>query len=451
MYCPNNNNNHSPVLSSNKQIHCRCGHGFCDVKISNSERNKGRLYFACPIKRGAPCGTFVKWCDDERDLEPSLVKYPKCKCGAGVCKREMEGAKYYFTCPVKQNFGSCGYRALEVELLNNASTDELVNSTSIGDNLTNGFAEGSDLLLTTKMTRITDNYENPSTVAVSEIPEGRSGGSPIYEANSQPVGFPEIEFKDDQQLINLASWEAIEDKVSPSSRFSTPSRISCRQSLFPRDIFSADATFDAPKQTSTLNSQSECNDLTIKTPNQRTQLSTDVVSPNRSPGSEKLKEQKQREAVIFTQQGLLNDLEGLDFHQHESMRDATEAAFSVLNCLKFVYKQFSDYVWEFINLAKSTAEIDKSMENSPTLEEHIKFLEEEKVRLANIRDDCVKIETSLAVFDEKRNLLSEEVANLQAALLEKRKELKFCELEKMKAEARLDDMKRRISEVILKR
>lgn len=144
---------------------------------------------------------------------------------------------------IKQNFGSCGYRALEVELLNNASTDELVNSTSIGDNLTNGFAEGSDLLLTTKMTRITDNYENPSTVAVSEIPEGRSGGSPIYEANSQPVGFPEIEFKDDQQLINLASWEAIEDKVSPSSRFSTPSRISCRQSLFPRDIFSADATF----------------------------------------------------------------------------------------------------------------------------------------------------------------------------------------------------------------
>jgi len=51
MYCPKNNTNHSPVLSSNKQIHCRCGHGFCDVKISNSERNKGRLYFACPIKR----------------------------------------------------------------------------------------------------------------------------------------------------------------------------------------------------------------------------------------------------------------------------------------------------------------------------------------------------------------------------------------------------------------
>jgi len=212
-------------------------------------------------------------------------------------------------------------------------------------------------------------------------------------------------------------------------------------------VFPSFDLIDAPKQTSILNSQSECNNLTIKTPNQCTQLSTDVVSPNRSPGSENLKERKQREAVIFTQQGLLNDLEGLDFHQHESMRDTAEAAFSVLNCLRFDYKQFSDYVWEFINLVKSMAEIDKSMESSPTLEEHSKFLEEEKVRLANIRDDCVKIETSLAVCDEKRNLLTEEVANLQAALLEKRKELKSCEVEKMEAETRLDDMKRRMSEV----
>jgi len=212
---------------------------------------------------------------------------------------------------------------------------------------------------------------------------------------------------------------------------------------------SFDDPMDVLKQTSTLHSQSECNDLVIKSPNQCTQLSTNVVSPNRSPGSEQLKERKQREAVIFMQQGLLNDLEGLDFHQHESMRDTAEAAFSVLNCLRFDYKQFSDYVWEFINLAKSMAEIDKSMESSPTLEEHSKFLEEEKVRLANIRDDCVKIETSLTVFDEKRNLLTEEVANLQAALLEKRKELKSCEVEKMEAETRLDDMKRRMSVVDL--
>jgi hypothetical protein len=151
--------------------------------------------------------------------------------------------------------------------------------------------------------------------------------------------------------------------------------------------------------------------------------------------------------VVYTLQGLLKDLEGFHFHQHEPMRHKAEAVFSVLNCLGFACKQFSDYVWEFINLAKSMTEIDKSMENSPTLEEHSKFLEEEKVRLANIRDDCVKIETLLAVSDEKRNLLSQEVTNLQAVLLEKRKELEICEVEKMKAETWLDNMKKRMSEV----
>lgn len=167
---------------------------------------------------------------------------------------------------IKQGHGSCGYRVSEDELLNNASIDEPVDNTSIvpyrqskqislneyiegdqvdtaGNDLTNDFAEGSVLLSTNKRMRITDGSENPSPVAVSEIPEGRSGGSPIYEVNSQPVGFPEMEFGDDQQLINLASWEALEDKAYPSSRFSTPSRISCQQSVFPRDIFSADATF----------------------------------------------------------------------------------------------------------------------------------------------------------------------------------------------------------------
>jgi hypothetical protein len=171
----------------------------------------------------------------------------------------------------------------EYELLNKASNDELVNNTSVipirqsrhrdlneffeGDqtdtavkNLANDLAEGSDLLLTTKRMKITDGSENPSPVAVSEIPEGKFGGSPIEVVisgipegkcegspieidNSQPVGFPEIEFEDDLESINLASWAAIEVEARISSHFSTPSRISCRRSVFEKDIFSADASF----------------------------------------------------------------------------------------------------------------------------------------------------------------------------------------------------------------
>ncbi|XP_058740073.1 uncharacterized protein LOC131612285 isoform X2 [Vicia villosa] len=477
--------------SASKQIHCRCGHGFCDVKMAHSDKNNGRYYFLCPIKRGARCSTFVKWCDDpinESDLQPPLIKYPACECGAGVCRKVMETeegscrVKSYFACPIKQSHGSCGFRVWEDELLNTASIDELVNNTGVvpirqskqrslnelfkGDQTDtdtavndppNDLADGSDLLLTTKRMRITDSSENPSPVSGSEILEGKSGESSIEEASSQYVGFPEIEFEDDPESINLASWAAIEAEAFLSSRMTTPSRISCRQSLFQSDMLAADASLgifpsldpiEVPKQTSTLNSQSERNDLAIKTPNQSTQLSTDVVSLDRSQGSDsQLKARRQREVALFTQQRLLKDLEDLDFHQHESMREAAEATFSMLYLLGFECKRFSDYVWNFINLATSMAEIDESMKNSPTLEDHIKFLEEEKARQANIKDDCMKTEALLGSSNQKRNLLREEIARLEAMVIEKRNELKICELETVNVETQLDNLKIRMLEV----
>ena len=167
---------------------------------------------------------------------------------------------------IKQGHGSCGYRVSEDELLNNASIDKSVDNTSIvpnrqseqrslneyiegdqvdtaGNDLANDFAEGSVLLSTTKRMRITDGSENPSPVTVSEIPEGKSRGSPIEEDNSQHDGFPDIEFEGDLDLITLASLKAIDAEASLSSRFSTPSSISYRQSVFQGDIISADASF----------------------------------------------------------------------------------------------------------------------------------------------------------------------------------------------------------------
>lgn len=203
-----------------------------------------------------------------------------------------------------------------------------------------------------------------------------------------------------------------------------------------------------PKQTSTLNSQSECNDLAIKSPNQCTQLSTNAVTPNKSsPGSEiKLKAQIQ-EMAKFRQQQLLNDLKNLDPSQHEVKKETAEATFYLLNVLGFECKQFSGFVWEFINLVSSMAEIDNSMVNSLTLEEHNKLLEEEKMRLANICDDRMKTEALLKVSNKQRNSLCEEISCLEAMLFEKRNELKFCELETIKVETQLDDLKRRMSEV----
>ncbi|KAK7290576.1 hypothetical protein RIF29_05093 [Crotalaria pallida] len=95
--------------SSPENIWCRCGHGFCEVRTVQNGRNKGRKYYACPIKRGKSCTFFYKWCDDgkvnESDRQPPPYKYPECECRAGVCAKvevkESSGmVKYYFTCPV---------------------------------------------------------------------------------------------------------------------------------------------------------------------------------------------------------------------------------------------------------------------------------------------------------------------------------------------------------------
>jgi hypothetical protein len=55
-YCPNNNNNNNNTnkhvsASATTLIYCPCGYGFCDIRDSKSEKNYGKSYFSCPIKR----------------------------------------------------------------------------------------------------------------------------------------------------------------------------------------------------------------------------------------------------------------------------------------------------------------------------------------------------------------------------------------------------------------
>lgn len=191
-----------------------------------------------------------------------------------------------------------------------------------------------------------------------------------------------------------------------------------------------------------MGSHSKCND--------QIGISKDIVSPNKSPSSEsKLgsMSQIQIDVVKFTQQRLLSDLVNLDPRQHESIAEAAESTFEVLNRLGVECNQFSEHVWDFIRLASSMAEMDKSMENSPTLEERDKLFEEDKARLAPMRDDCIKTEALLETSKIKGKSLCEEVFHLEAMLYQKRIELKSCESETMKLETKLGDLKRDMSEV----
>lgn len=124
----------------------------------------------------------------------------------------------------------------EEELLNNrsivpfqqtsqSSLDKIWEG-SQNDTIYNDLSEGGK-----KMT-INENPENHSPVAVSDIPDGES---PIPEANSQHIDFPVLELDDDNDIdLDSVQWDVIEASVS--SRLSTPSSISHRQSLFKSDM-----------------------------------------------------------------------------------------------------------------------------------------------------------------------------------------------------------------------
>ncbi|XP_027351149.1 uncharacterized protein LOC113862253 [Abrus precatorius] len=500
----------SPIM-----ILCRCGHGFCEIKPSHSDRNWGRKYYACPIKRGAKCKDFVKWCDDrvdDSDLQPPVFKYPECECGAGVCRRVKgrentdHAFKYFFVCPVKRDHGSCGYCVSEDELLNRESIvptrqgrqrslldffEGHQNDNTDSDMVTD-LGEGDGLLVQAKRMRVMDSYENPLSIAVSEIPEEEDAGAAVRAATSEHVGFPEFEVADDDiEFTNSVSWESIEAEALVLYRMSTSSRIQRQQRLFQRRNF-VDTSFCScpmgwlgrllffypthslkfptpgpffccvfpsfdpivvPKQTIIPDGPYEHNQLAISNVSQHTQLSTgchtevsrDVVSPDKSQGERKSimsKAQRHREVVLFTQQRLLIDLETLDPREHESMREAAETTFELLNSLGVYYKQFSDHVMDYINFASSIAEIDKSMENSLTIEEHNKLFEEEKMRYSHIQDNYAKTEAMLDASNHHKQLLCEQVSNLKAMLHEKQNQLKSRELETLKIENDLGDLKR---------
>ncbi|CAJ1786806.1 unnamed protein product [Sphenostylis stenocarpa] len=482
-YCPSKSPNLNRVSPSPNQgspvssntIQCRCGHGPCEIKPARCGRN----FYACPIKNGVKCTNFVKWCDDpvsELDLQPPLIKYPECACKAGVCRRvkgtEVDGAfKYYFTCPIKEGHGSCGYRVWEdeIKLLDSKS---IVPTQQSRQMTLHEFWEGckkddelgSEL---SKRRRTTVSSEDPS--AVLEIPDKEDAGAALTVANSKRDDFPDLVVDDaDFELTNSVSCETNKaDAVLSLSRLSTPLRIRWRQIMFERRIFSDSSLGIFPsynpiivgKQTNVPDGP--CNKLAIKSVgHQHTQLSTGcrtdvsghVASSSKlQDGERKSKASSHREVILFTQQRLLLDaLETLAPHEHESMKEAAETTFEILNVLGIDYKQFSDHVLDYINFASSFAEIDKSMENSLTMEDLIKLFEEEKRRFAQLQHEHVKTKALLETSKRHRQLLCEQVSNLKAMLNEKQNQLKFCELETLKVETCLGDLERTILETDIK-
>ncbi|KAF8118099.1 hypothetical protein N665_0006s0099 [Sinapis alba] len=108
-------------------IHCPCGGGLCEIKLSNTHENPGRRFYKCPAAH-QKC-TFFKWCDKVTDedirFRPSFT-VPDCPCGSGPCRRVLadsgpDSGRAYLQCGVKKGFGACGF----FKWVDDAADDEI--------------------------------------------------------------------------------------------------------------------------------------------------------------------------------------------------------------------------------------------------------------------------------------------------------------------------------------
>ncbi|MED6173066.1 hypothetical protein PIB30_055813 [Stylosanthes scabra] len=448
---------------SQQSIFCRCGHGACLV----STHSCGKKFYACPITRGKACGGYqkrIEWCDnqiDESYKKPPPYKYPECDCGAGVCRKLMDSDihKYYFACPIPRGHGACDYIVWEDELLGNKITVPSIQEICQSHDYDLGEGSG-DLVL--------DDSKEMRVFQIT-IPE-----------------FEDTDEDDDlQEIVNSVQWDDVEKEALQSFRRSNTSEIG--QEIFRNNSFSGrfsmgwlgyliflhpsrnleihtpqpffcciSPSFDKiviPKEAIIVDNSLKCNQLAITNFNEHVQLSSSRHETSRgfagaslivsSQGSERKplsKAQRKNHMVLVAQQELLRDLESLDEHDPESMRVYAEDTFDLLDNLSVDCKDFSEHIWDFINNISASVDISKSMENCLAIDE-------EKERLARIKDECLAAEALFKESKKNEQLLREEVFGLEAMLQERRNKLKSHESESLEIEIRLGELKRELMEV----
>lgn len=194
---------------------------------------------------------------------------------------------------------------------------------------------------------------------------------------------------------------------------------------------------DVPKQSSITNVPcGEHSQLDVIGLSQQTQLS----SSERKLMS---RTQRQRQMAFAVEQQLLIDLATLEPHEHESMKEAAQDTFAILDNLGANDTQFFEHVLYFIKLTSSVVQMTKSIE---CLEEDNKRLEDENAKLAHIRDLYAKTEDQFQASDQRRQLLSKEISDFEAMLVEKRNQLKSCELETSNMRIELGGLRRTMLE-----
>lgn len=68
---------------------CPCGSGVCLVLTANTERNRGRLFYKCPLRHeNGGCGFFL-WCDNASQSQTDSVAMANKVCCQSITFRNL--------------------------------------------------------------------------------------------------------------------------------------------------------------------------------------------------------------------------------------------------------------------------------------------------------------------------------------------------------------------------
>ncbi|CAH9125178.1 unnamed protein product [Cuscuta epithymum] len=100
---------------------CPCGSGNCIILTANTDKNRGRKFYKCPIRQDNGGCDFFEWCDKPSfthhiaiQSKPSTnfsILELSCPCGAGPClvltaKTGKNIGQQFYRCPSQE---SCGF------------------------------------------------------------------------------------------------------------------------------------------------------------------------------------------------------------------------------------------------------------------------------------------------------------------------------------------------------
>ncbi|KAK2665978.1 hypothetical protein Ddye_004552 [Dipteronia dyeriana] len=187
-------------------IQCPCGGGACAILVSKTETNPGRKFYACPVPGTTICKFFIKWCDEVTDDDIkscSQSKFPKCACGAGICRKlEDSSGRSYFVCPIKTGHGACRFIQWE-----NAS-----DNTRVGEHVN----ESNDYGSPQSTSDSHSSLEQSETMEI-EVPEVEN-----LQGFPSLVSMPISSAEDDTQLMEGSIYDQTSAISSPNHHDPSP-------------------------------------------------------------------------------------------------------------------------------------------------------------------------------------------------------------------------------------